>query len=144
MVRHKYSQTVKPAIDANVFVAAIKEVTIAKKSLRSVGSAYKIDKSKLARYISSLMEANIDPTTTSNEKLVDFVSNLLKRTGGKKIFSVEQEDELVQYLLRASKMYYGLSICEFSKLVYEFAMKCNIEYPVERYQLYCRSQYMPF
>ncbi|XP_054728944.1 uncharacterized protein LOC129237963 [Anastrepha obliqua] len=35
MVRHKYSQTVKPAIDANVFVAAIKEVTIAKKSLRS-------------------------------------------------------------------------------------------------------------
>lgn len=28
-------------------------------------------------------------------------------------------------------MYYGLSICEFSKLVYEFAMKCNIEYPVE-------------
>lgn len=84
MPRHKYnSKTSKPA-DINAIVGAIKEVTIEKKSLRSVGQAYKIDKSKLSRYISKLTQA-LDPSTASNEQLVNFVSSLSGQTGEKTV-----------------------------------------------------------
>jgi len=86
MPRHKYqSETSKPAVDINAIVTAIKEVIIEKKSLRSVGQAYKIDKSKLSRYISKLTQAIINPSTVSNEQFVNIVSLLSGQIGGKTV-----------------------------------------------------------
>ena len=85
MPRHKYKNGTGKSADINAIVAAIKEVTIEKKSLRSVGQAYDIDKSKLSRYISKLTQAMLDPD--SNEQLVNFVSSLIVsgQTDGKTV-----------------------------------------------------------
>lgn len=85
MPRHKYSATGKPAIDINALVAAIKEVTIEKKGLRSVGRAYNIASTNFVRYISKLKMANVDPSTASNKKLVEFISTLSSKTGAKTV-----------------------------------------------------------
>jgi len=45
------------------------------------------------------------------------------------IFSAQQEEELMKYILKASAIYYGLSISELRKFAYEFAKKIGIQYP---------------
>lgn len=46
-----------------------------------------------------------------------------------KIFSKEQELQLVKYVLYSAKLYYGLTIRELRKLVYEYAAANNLKYP---------------
>ncbi|XP_033228833.1 uncharacterized protein LOC117180445 [Belonocnema kinseyi] len=122
MPRHKYViESRKPTIDANALVAAVKEILIEKKALRSVARAYNIDKSRLFRYISKLNDSNLDPSTASEEKLIEFLSSLSTTSGGRTIFSEAQEKQLMTYLLEASKIYYGLSINELKILTYELA-----------------------
>lgn len=47
----------------------------------------------------------------------------------RKVFSVEQEEMLCNYLIISSKMLYGVSIKEARKLAYNFANVNNITYP---------------
>ncbi|XP_033221237.1 uncharacterized protein LOC117175639 [Belonocnema kinseyi] len=130
MPRHKYViESRKPTIDAKALVAAVKEILIEKKALRSVARAYNIDKSRLFRYISKLNDSNLDPSTASEEKLIEFLSSLSTTPGGRTIFSEEQEKQLMTYLLEASKIYYGMSINELKILTYELAKKLGVDYP---------------
>ena len=68
-------------------MAAINEISIEKKAIRSIARAYKIDKSKLSRYISKLNDANLDPSTASDQKLGEFLSSLSMKSGGKTVRS---------------------------------------------------------
>lgn len=45
------------------------------------------------------------------------------------IFSKEQEEELVAYVLKCSKILYGLHIRDLKKVVYLFAKEINVKYP---------------
>lgn len=45
------------------------------------------------------------------------------------IFTAEQENELMKYVLKSSAIYYGLSIKELRTLAYGFAKKIGIQYP---------------
>lgn len=85
MPRHKYSAKEKIDVDIDAIVNAIKELTIGKKSFREVSAAFKIDKSKLSRYIAKLNEDKIDPTTASDAILNEYFSNLCGKTGGKTV-----------------------------------------------------------
>ncbi|XP_018360824.1 PREDICTED: uncharacterized protein LOC108759735 isoform X2 [Trachymyrmex cornetzi] len=131
MPRYKYGAKKKPAINVDAMVAAMKEVMIDKKSQRSVAKAYNINDTKLHRYISDLKSKNIDPATATNEQLVDFVTTKCNVTGGRTVFSVDQEKELMKYLLHSTAMYYGLTICELVTMAYEFAKKSGVRYPPE-------------
>lgn len=45
------------------------------------------------------------------------------------IFSKEQEEELVAYVLKCSNLMYGLHIRDLKKLAYSFAKEINVKYP---------------
>lgn len=45
------------------------------------------------------------------------------------IFSREQERVLMDYILKCSQLYYGLSITELKKLAFQFARKIQAKYP---------------
>lgn len=45
------------------------------------------------------------------------------------IFTEDEEEALVEYLVKCSNHYYGLSITELKELAYEFAKKIEAKYP---------------
>ncbi|XP_031639161.1 uncharacterized protein LOC116351222 [Contarinia nasturtii] len=57
------------------------------------------------------------------------VHRVASYTTPKLVFNEEQEEALVEYIIRCCHLYYGLSITELKKLAYEFARKLNIVYP---------------
>ncbi|XP_018400852.1 PREDICTED: uncharacterized protein LOC108778227 [Cyphomyrmex costatus] len=138
MPRYKYGSKKKPAIDVDAMVAAMKEVMNDKKLQCSVAKAYNINDTKLHRYISDLKSKNIDPATATNEQLTDFVTTKCNVTGGRTVFSVDQEKELMKYLLHSTAMYYGLTICELVTMAYEFAKKSGVRYPPE-WDVHCKA-----
>ncbi|XP_031620891.1 uncharacterized protein LOC116339259 isoform X2 [Contarinia nasturtii] len=131
MPRHRYKTEPKQMAKENIdkFLAAIKAIAIQKKSLRAVSKSLNIDKSKLFRYMAKMKEENLDPATASNDKLFDFVTKLSGKTGGKTIFNVQQEHELMKYIRKACEICNGLSITELKILAHQYAQKIGIEYP---------------
>ncbi|XP_068142279.1 zinc finger protein 577-like [Drosophila tropicalis] len=123
------STTNKSAMDVNRLVSAVKAIVIQNRAMRSVGRDYNIDKSKLSRYISKLNEANLDPSTATDEELAEFLAMISGKTGGKTILSAEQEKVLMTYLIKAGEIYYGLSRNELRTMSYEFAKKLGVVYP---------------
>lgn len=51
--------------------------------------------------------------------------------GNRRIFKLEQEDALVQYLITASKMCYGIGHTGLRQLAYQYAKKLEISYPAK-------------
>ena len=96
-----------------------------KKSFRVVALAYGIDKMTLYRYCKKLRAASSDEGSNSQDA-PKVTSGYAK---ARQIFSDAQEQELVQYLLDASKMFFGLSAKETRKLAYEFATALGKEVP---------------
>ena len=41
-----------------------------------------------------------------------------------KVFTVAQEDHLVAYIIKIAKMFYGLSVKDFCRLAYDYAVSC--------------------
>lgn len=85
MPRNLYKTIGKSGTDVDALVAAIKEVMINGKAIRSIATSYKINKSKLSRYISKIKDANLDPS--AGKQLHEFVSSLSVKTGGKTVCS---------------------------------------------------------
>lgn len=46
------------------------------------------------------------------------------------VFTVQQEDALLDYILMCGPHYHGLTIIKLRELAYQFACKMNIEYPL--------------
>lgn len=89
MPRHKYAKTsCKQQININTLVAAINDISIKKKSIRSVARAYQIDKSKLFRYIAKSKDVNLDLSNASDAKLTGFLSLLNGKSCGKMVRSL--------------------------------------------------------
>ncbi|XP_043467023.1 uncharacterized protein LOC122501547 [Leptopilina heterotoma] len=97
-------------------------------SKTSIAEANGIPVTTFRRYIGKIDKANVDVSKETDDVLKDILNNL-SQIGPKPILNNEQEEELEKYLLRASSLYYGLSIEELRVMAYEYAKKINVKYP---------------
>ena len=89
-----------------VLQLAAEEVIAKKKSLRAVAMSYDIDKMTLLRFFKKVKDGVPYKSGYSHHKL---------------FFTEAEEHELVNYLLDAAKMFFGLSPNETRKLAFEYA-----------------------
>ncbi|RVE52221.1 hypothetical protein evm_003140 [Chilo suppressalis] len=68
--------------------------------------------------------------TLKNERNIKFTPNYENR----KIFTSSQEDMLVEYIVKCSQMFYGLTPVEVRQLAYEMAQTNNITVPQKWYK----------
>ncbi|XP_055308978.1 uncharacterized protein LOC129572890, partial [Sitodiplosis mosellana] len=116
------------SIDFDALLEGIKDVKINKHSIRSVADRMGISHNTLTRYVKILDEANLDVSSVDDKVLVEFLAG--NATPGKKpIFTAAQEKALMNYLITASNVYYGLSIAELKRLAYQFAKLIEAKYP---------------
>lgn len=87
------------------------DLVIGGKSIRSVAKDKGLAVATLARYVTK--------QKAHPEENIRTVPNY----GVRKIFSSEQENTLVDYILTCSKMFYGLSMMDIRKLAFAMAEK---------------------
>lgn len=93
--------------------AAIREVLQAGQTIRSVARVYGISKS----YLASLCKKARNQDGEYHHK---------PNIGNKRIFSIEQETYLADYLKTCSKMCFGLTTVQVRELAYQYAKAQNI------------------
>ena len=110
----------------NVMQKAMTEVLIDKKFCRTVANKYDIPHVTLRRYcLNYRKEAAIvkgDDITEVSLRKYEYFNN-------RSVFNISQELLLVEYLLKASALYYGLSTNEVKSLAYEYAAKLGLKIP---------------
>ena len=110
----------------NVMQKAMKEVLIDKKFCRTVANKYDIPHMTLRRYcLNYCKEAAIvkeDDITEVSLRKYGYFNN-------RSVFNISQELLLVEYLFKASTLYYGLSTNEVKSLAYEYAAKLGLKIP---------------
>lgn len=125
-----------------------RQLKISKPTIRAASATHNIPSATLTRYMRKINEANLDFSAVGDDVLLDFLGSI--STPGAKpvsdfeiiiffiqpinsflfqIFSVGQEKELMTYVLRASDIYYGLSIEELRTLAYQYARVIKTKYP---------------
>ena len=90
--------------------AAVRDVIERQLSLRGAADKYKISKSAIAR---SVHKARTDSLNTEFTYKTNF--------DVKRVFSNEEENDLVQYLKQAAYLHYGLTTYQTRKLAYDYA-----------------------
>lgn len=96
---------------------AIKRVIEQGWSIRKAAEEFNVSKSLIGRYVKKNKE-NENTMVTYNP------NNAVKR-----VFTNEEEEQLVHYCLKASKFHYGISKEEFLKLAHEYAVILEKSYP---------------
>ena len=92
-------------------------VNLEGRSLRKAASDFGVNYKTLQRYVKlHQKDSNIEKAT-------------FRYTQKKRIFSDEQEQALLDYIIEASSIYYGLTLREVRNLAYEVAVANNIPVP---------------
>jgi len=86
-------------------------------SIRAVSRRHGIPYATLRRFVSKLR----DPNAITPARAGYGFSN--------RVFSVEQEDRLEEYLKQAAAMYFGLTQTDFRQLAFEFARRKGLKFP---------------
>lgn len=107
--------------ERQIMKTAVMEVVENKLSLRKAAYKYGISKSAIARSVKNYK--------AKQEGHPDYDFEYHPRYDIHKIFSLEQEIELRDYLILAAKHNYGLSKSEMKKLAYSYAVANKIEVP---------------
>lgn len=102
---------------------AVTEVVTNKVSIREAGTIFKIAKSSLQRAVNSARQL-------SDIEHFKHSPNI----GNRKIFTSQQERDLIQYLITCSKMCYGLGPNALRILAYKFAKEVNATLPLSWHQ----------
>lgn len=98
----------QPAID-NI-KEAVKEVIEKKQSLRATAEKWNISKTSLSRYVSQI------------DKLPGADFKYTSKHTSNQIFTTDEEQMLVDYILTSSQMHYGLSKVNTRSLSFEYAV----------------------
>ncbi|KAG1676006.1 hypothetical protein GQR58_014449 [Nymphon striatum] len=112
----------------DVMERAVQEVLVQKRPCRAVAKDFEIPHVTLRRYVLK-HKANFNEPEAEDLAVVEVK---LDRYGYAKmhaIFKPEHEALLVQYLLKASKLYYGLCPKEVRRLAYEYASQLDLNMP---------------
>lgn len=117
MPYHKKKKTDRPPrglTPEHTMKAAVDEVILGR-AVNTVARERGIDRMTLKRYV---RKCRTDPNTACKPNFVT-----------KQIFSVDEEKSLAEFLLKASKLHYGLSTKETRKLAYDYAISNGKQVP---------------
>lgn len=117
MVR-TYKAKLPPPTSADVMKTAVRMVIVEGLSVREVASDLEIPRSSLTRYV-----------TEARAKGLENVATFKKTKAHKQVFSAEQENLLVQYLLTAAKHHHGLTKKQVREFAFEYAVRCECTFP---------------
>jgi len=109
MVRTYVRKTARGQTAENVMHAAVMQVVVHSTAINIVARNTGIPRSTLQRYVKMSTEG----------QLHNYKSNFNHR----QVFSCENEEALLEYLITSSKMYHGLSCRDTRRLAYQFAMR---------------------
>ena len=115
MVRTYQRKTNKANVEPENILAAVKKVLQTGSSIRSTANEFGLNYKSLGRYIQQVQDKNI------NEITVDDIKCGYQREY-KLVFSSEDEEQLVKYILRSAEIFYGLTPAKIRTLAYQFAM----------------------
>uniref|UniRef100_A0A667XLM7 HTH CENPB-type domain-containing protein n=1 Tax=Myripristis murdjan TaxID=586833 RepID=A0A667XLM7_9TELE len=119
MVRTYVRKTERGRFAADTVLAAVRQVKLENKSIRSTAKDFNIPFRTLTRYCQKMSPEQIEG---KKEVCVGYQKS-------QQIFSDEVERELVKYLIKSADIYYGLSTVEVRKLAYQLAVAHNIQVP---------------
>lgn len=113
----KWKPGAKPRtkIDPEIMREAVKNIMEEGKSIRSVAKNFNIDRKTLGRYYTCIIqgkETSFEPNCNTSQ-----------------IFSIDEESDLEEYLILASKLNYGLYPKEMREFAYQYACARKIKIP---------------
>lgn len=118
MPRHKKRKTDRVRVSEETLKGAVAAVVLDHIPIREVSQMYPVKKSTLSRFVQ--MNKHIQ---TADE--IDIPNRKIPN----KVFTSEQEVELEEYLVMASKMHHGLTTVEARKLAYQYANALKLKIP---------------
>lgn len=123
MVRNFQKKTEKGQASPDVLLRAVRLVKQNGSSIRKAATDFKINYRTLARYCKKIPESEIlDEQVVTPSISVGYTKNHL-------VFEPELEIQLVEYILKASDIYFGLSPKEVRVLAYQFAGANSLKFP---------------
>lgn len=129
MVRSYKRKTDRGKIENDVMKKAVEEVN-GGKAIRQVAKEFTIPYPTLRRYV--VLQKN-RPNNNSITRFTPHYDN-------HKVFTTDQEKELVNYLLTCSKMCFALDTKTCRRLAYELASKNNLSFP-DNWNLFLNGRY---
>ncbi|ESO05980.1 hypothetical protein HELRODRAFT_73069, partial [Helobdella robusta] len=117
MGRKRVVERKKGAVLSESMKQAVTIVLNNTNTIRGASKLYKIPYGTLHSYVAKAKDVGLDS--------MRFEANYYVR----KIFSVDQETSIHNYLVKSSEYHYGLSRKEARKLAYGFAVQNNVEHP---------------
>lgn len=115
MPRQRVRKTSRGTTGMEVYKKAAEEHVRDKSSIRSLAKKYNVCHVTLSRYIKKIQEGNT--TAIVGYRCVN------------RVFTVDEEKILQDYLLECSRVYFGLAPTEVRKLAYEWAVKNYKTFP---------------
>ena len=119
MVRDYVRKTTRENWDESQMKAAIEAARENKISIRKAAVVFTVPKDSLNRRVKGLLKSI--PTDQPHKKLLSPARNVL---------SEDQKNELARYIREMDMSFYGLSINEIRRVVFEFAERNNISSPI--------------
>lgn len=121
MPRNYKRKTTRGMIAPELMQKAALEVLVDRQSLRSIAETYGIDKMTLFRYCHRAKKCM--PPDDRRVEISDLKSVPIGYAKPHQIFSDAEEGMLVEYILKAANMYFGLCPAEIKQLAYEYAVQ---------------------
>lgn len=109
-------------VSAKQLEEAIKAIQKNNVSVRAAAKAFSLSRVTLQRYLSKASSGEGSVSTSS--KSIDVL-----KSGKSTVFTPDQEAALMEYLLKSSDMYFGLSSTEVKVLAFDYAKKLNLNVP---------------
>ncbi|XP_022244926.1 uncharacterized protein LOC111086428 [Limulus polyphemus] len=123
MVRTYIRKTDRGTVSTKVFEQAADRVINHNESLRKTASDFNVNFITLQKFVKKKQKRNAEP----NGKKTDLKAGYLTP---RQVFTETQEKLLADYIIKASKNFYGLSPKDIGQLAYQFANENKITAPL--------------
>ena len=119
MVRNYIRKTNRGSWNENNMELAIQAVKTKEMSLRKAAASYCVPKDSLSRRVNKNLKSVSDGDNINKPILGPY----------RKVLSNTQEKELAEYIMKMDNAFYGLSIQELQKVVFDYVEKNKIPHP---------------